>query len=350
MAADRLSYRTIATRVPGWLQLRVASLSEPANSRRLRWLLVALFSVWVLVALAQLIWALFPQAGSRPVSGQIINPPVLSAGSGGAGAAQVDIDALRSWPLFGEPGAAVTAEPEAELAAASVEREGIEKGARETRLDLVLRGIIAFSADGAGSAIIEHRGQQAVYAVDDTLPASGRVTLAKVMPSQVVLDNGGTYELLLLYQPSALDAQLTGVRLEESARARIARPAVAVVQVVDKRADADATALASDYRDQLYRDPQSLAELVRIAAVRDGGELQGYRLTPGRDREQFEKLGFRSGDLVVAVNGMPLSDPANTMRLYQAMRSASEASFELLRGGEAVAVNVSLGAATGEQW
>ena len=140
------------------------------------------------------------------------------------------------------------------------------------------------------------------------------------------------------------------MRPTASARARVAQPAAAVVQVVDKRADADATALASGYRDQLYRDPQSLAELVRIAAVRDGGELQGYRLTPGRDREQFEKLGFRSGDLVVAVNGMPLSDPANTMRLYQTMRSASEASFELLRGGEAVAVNVSLGAAAGEQW
>lgn len=350
MAADRLSFRSIASRIPQWLQIGVESLSEPANSRRLRRVLLALLSVWVLAALAQLIWALVPQAGSRPVSGQIINPPVLSAGSTAAAAARVDIEALRSWPLFGEPGAAVTAAPEAELAAVSAQREGIEKGARETRLDLVLRGIIAFSADGAGSAIIEHRGQQAVYAVDDTLPASGRVTLAKVMPSQVVLDNGGTYELLLLYQPSALDAQLTGKRAAMPARTGDAQPAAAVVQVVDKRTDADATALARGYREQLYQDPQSLAELVRIAAVRDGGELQGYRLTPGRNREQFEQLGFRSGDLVVAVNGMPLSDPANTMRLYQAMRSASEASFELLRGGEAVAVNVSLGAAADDQW
>lgn len=350
LAADRLSYRTIAARAPEWLNLGLESLSEPATSRRLRRVLLALFSVWVLFALAQLLWALFPQAGSRPVSGEIINPPVLSAGNAGAGAVQVDIEALRSWPLFGEPGAAVTAEPEAELAAISVEREGIEKGARETRLDLVLRGVIALGEEGAGTAIIEHRDQQAVYEVDDTLPASGRVTLAKVMSSQVVLDNGGTYELLLLYQPSALDAQLAGTRPAALTSFGVAQPVATAVQVVDKRADADATALARGYRDQLYQDPQSLAQLVRIAAVRDGGELQGYRLTPGRDREQFEQLGFRSGDLVVAVNGMPLSDPANTMRLYQAMRSASEVSFELLRGGEAVAVNVSLGAAAGEQW
>ncbi len=348
MAADRLSYRSIATRVPQWLQAGMASLSEPASTRRLRRALVLALSAWGLAALAQLLWALFPQPEARAPGGHIINPPALSAVSGGA-ATQVDIDALRGWPLFGQPGASVTPEPEAEQTVASAEREGIEKGARETRLDLVLRGVIAHSEDGTGSAIIEYRGQQAVYAVDDTLPVSGRVTLAKVMPFQVVLDNGGAYELLTLYQPSSLDAQLAGMSPVTPAPSRAAQAPPADVRVIDKRSDEITTALAQAYREQLYQDPQSLAELVRIAAVRDGGELQGYRLTPGRDREQFERLGFRSGDLVVAVNGMPLSDPANTMRLYQAMRSASEASFDLLRGGEAVAVNVSLSAAAGEQ-
>lgn len=348
MAADRLSYRSIANRASEWLrQTGAESLADPVTSRRLRWVLLLLAVLWALLALAQLLWALFPQAESPSADGRIINPSILSAGIAGAQVTPVDIDALRSWPLFGEPGAAVTAEPETELAAASTEREGIEKGARETRLDLVLRGIIAFSADGAGSAIIEYRGQQEIYSVDDTLPVPGRATLAKVMPFQVVLDNGGTYELLLLYQPSDLDSQLGAARVAVPAGPRAAPPAPA--RVVDKRADADATALASGYRDQLYQNPQSLAELVRIIAVREQGELQGYRLSPGRDQEQFERLGFRSGDLVVAVNGMPLSDPANTMRLYQAMRSASEASFDLLRGGEAVAVSVSLGAAAGEQ-
>jgi len=348
LAADQFSYRSIAIRAPEWLQHGVASLAEPGNSRRLRWALLALLSLWALSALAQLLWALFPQASSQPIAGRIINPPMLSASGTGAGAVRVDIDALRSWPLFGEPGAAMTAEPEAELITASAEREGIEKGARETRLDLTLRGIIAFNTDGAGSAIIEHRGQQDVYAVDDTLPVPGRVTLAKIMPFQVVLDNAGTYELLLLYQPSELDSQLAAAGPAPPPGPRLAQ-STAAVQVVDKRADADTTALASGYRDQLYRDPQSLAELVRIMAVREQGELQGYRLSPGRDREQFEQLGFRSGDLVVAVNGMPLSDPANTMRLYQAMRSAGEASFDLRRDGESVAVSVSLGAAAGEQ-
>jgi hypothetical protein len=47
-----------------------------------------------------------------------------------------------------------------------------------------------------------------VYAVEDKLPVSGDVVLAKVMPRQVVLDNGGTYELLTLFEDTELDAQL----------------------------------------------------------------------------------------------------------------------------------------------
>ena len=34
---------------------------------------------------------------------------------------------------------------------------------------------------------------------------------------------------------------------------------------------------------------------------------------------------------MTGINGIALDDPANTMRLYQTMRSASEAVFELER-------------------
>ena len=113
--------------------------------------------------------------------------------------------------------------------------------------------------------------------------------------------------------------------------------------MIDKRSEASATALAQNYRQQLYQNPQSLADVVSINAVRDGGELKGYRISPGRDREQFERLGFKPGDLVTAVNGIALNDPANTMRLYQTMRTATEAVFELERGQKPLSISVSLG-------
>jgi general secretion pathway protein C len=213
-------------------------------------------------------------------------------------------------------------------------RDGIEKGARESRLDLKLRGVVASTQDGLGHAIIEHRKQQAVYAVDDKLPLSGNVVLAKVMQRQVVLDNGGTYELLTLFEDAELDTQLPASSEPVAADSSPRR--------IDKRVDEGASALAHSYREQLYRDPQSLAEVVSVSAVRENGELLGYRIAPGARREQFEQLGFRSGDLVTGINGIALNDPANTMRLYQTMRTAAEATFELQREGELLTLSVSL--------
>ena len=327
----------------------VRGMAQPARARRLRQVLMALFALWGVLALSRLIWALVPTpVASLPADVTIINPVTEPAAA--PAASGVDIERMTGWHLFGEPGADVIPQLPAqeELAAQRSARDGIEEGARETRLDLILRGVVASTADGLGHAIIEYRKQQDVYAVEDKLPVPGQVTLAKVMPNQVVLDNGGTYELLTLFEENELEAQLPA-RPPAAPRAggsgaRGSGPAA----VIDKREDPGATALAQQYREQLYQDPQSLAQVVRVSAVREDGALLGYRIGPGEEREQFEALGFQPGDLVTSINGIALNDPANTMRLYQTMRSASEAVFELTRREQQLLVSVSLdGAGSG---
>ena len=258
-----------------------------------------------------------------------------------SGGRSVDVPRVQGWHLFGEAGVAPPASAAAapEQAAATSTREGIEKGARETRLALKLRGVVASSEDGLGYAIIEHNAQQDIYAVEDTLPLPGQVTLAKVMPAQVVLDNGGTYELLELFEDSTLDTQF--MQRPAQAAPAPASPAAAT--------DGSASDVAKAYRARLYDNPQSLAEVVTVSAVRENGELLGYRIAPGREREQFEQLGFRPGDLVTSVNGISLNDPANALRLYQTMRTATEAVFDLKRDNQPLTVSVSLGEAPSGQ-
>ena len=255
--------------------------------------------------------------------------------SAGPAAAPVDIQRLMGWHLFGEVGAAapVVATPEATAQASAL--AGIEDGAQQTRLQLKLRGIVASTGDGLGHAIIENQNLQAVYAVGDKLPAAGQVKLAKVMPQQVVLDNGGTYELLVLFEESSIGGAAASATPVPSA-------APAVSEQIDKRSDVEATNLAQSYREQLYQNPQSLVEVVSISAVREGPALLGYRVSPGKDQEQFTKLGFKPGDVVTSVNGISLDNPANTMVLYNAMRDAGEAVFELQREGQSVSLSVNL--------
>jgi general secretion pathway protein C len=319
-------------------------LAEPEHQRRLRQVLLVLLALWALAALARLLWVFAPGGATALEAPPRVINPVVSGRAAPAGET-VDIERLVGWHLFGEANALSEAEAAAaaaELAAQQSVRDGIEDGARETRLDLELRGIVSSTADGLGRAIIEHRKRQEVYAVEDKLPVSGRVFLAKVMPDQVVLDNSGTYELLKLYEDSELGQQAPAA--EPPRRSTPVQPPPTTRPQPERRpADDSASKLASDYRSKLYENPQSLAQVVQVSAVREEGKLLGYRIQPGRDAAQFSKLGFRSGDLVVGVNGIALDKPANTMRLYQLMRNASEAVFDLRRGDTRITLSVDLG-------
>jgi general secretion pathway protein C len=305
-------------------------MAQPGHARRIRQVILVVVALWAVLALTRLIWALVPTAeNSNSTPPNVINP--VSVGGARVAAAPVDIEGMVAWHLFGEVGAAAQAAIEQEAAVAANSRDGIEKGARQTRLQLKLRGIVASTEDGLGHAIIENANQQAVYAVEDKLPVPGQVVLAKVMPKQVVLDNGGTYELLVLFEETSMGS---------AAASQPAKPEP--LQKIDKRGEDETTSLAESYRQRLYQNPQSLAEVVNVSAVREGGSLVGYRLRPGKDPEQFDQLGFKTGDVVTAVNGITLDNPTNTMVLYNAMRSAQEAVFELKREDQQLTLSVNL--------
>jgi general secretion pathway protein C len=336
----------LPARLSGPLEGVWRRLTEPARASRLRQFIILLLALWALTAVGKLVWILLPQQSvALPPLGTIINP--IKANEIASTDSTVNIDLLRNWHLFGQVGALERiVEIEDSAAPSATIREGIEKNASETRLALKLRGALAASQDGLGQAIIEYQSQQEVYAVDDAMPVPGKVTLAKVMNSQVVLDNGGTYELLTLFEESPLDEQLPGI-----APATLSQPGKSVVGTgTKKRFESDAySALAGSYREKLYADPQALTDVVAISAVRDGSDLLGYQIAPGKDVAQFQALGFKTGDVITAVNGIALTNPANTMRLYQTMRTASEAVFDLQRDNQAVTLSVSLDATAAEQ-
>jgi general secretion pathway protein C len=323
-----------SARVSAALTGALNTLARPDHARRLRLLLLCLLACWAILALTRLIWALVPSAESAATAvPEVINP--VSSGGSVRDTKPVDIDSLVAWHLFGEVGATAVAMPVPEATAQANARDGIEEGAQETRLQLILRGIVSSTEDGLGFAVIENKNVQDVYAVEDKLPVPGEVVLAKVMPRQVVLDNGGTYELLVLYEESSLGG--SGQQAVPAAADDSAPP-----EQVDRREDPQTTSLAQSYRERLYQNPQSLADVVSISAVREGSSMVGYRVSPGKDAEQFTQLGFEAGDVVTAINGVSLDNPTNTMVLYNSLREAGDVVFELQRGGQQLTLSVNL--------
>jgi general secretion pathway protein C len=224
------------------------------------------------------------------------------------------ITQLPGWHLLGE----------AQQRAAPVKAE-VPANAPDTRLKLTLRGALASDEPGGARAIIaDPQGKDEKYAIGDVLP--GNAELSEIYPDRVILKRSGRYETLRLPE----DAGPAG-------SARTAMPA----SRVRARAGSDAQSRLAAVRQQLNRSPAAMAGLLRATVHKDeAGNMIGYALSPGNDPVMFAELGLVDGDVALQVNDMELSDPNNSARALQALRSGEPVSVRLLRNGEEQVVNL----------
>ena len=292
-----------------------------------RKLIFALIGLWVLAIALQLM-GLVMTAETAAVSdddSQALTSRMLPVSA-------AEVATLQQAQLFGEAGAAPTE-------VAKPTREDIAFNASKTQLDLALKGIIHTPDDAESVAVIVSRGQQAQYYGGDKLPVGSHVILTKVLLDHVILNNAGRYESLWLYDEEKNGKQTVSGRPAVSSNTISKRREVIVT---DMRDDDKVTSLANDYRDKLYKNPRSLAEVLRILPAQEQGQLVGYRVSPGKDKVQFSQLGFKSNDIVTSVNGIVLDEPAKALEIYKLMRTAMEATFTVDRNGTSVEVLVSL--------
>ena len=311
---------------------------DPAALKRIQDALIILLVLWSFMSVSQLMWIPWRGSAIESAPALALNPPQSSTQ---IGSVAVDTSAVIGSGIFGGIPDELDAPPEGNER--SNNRDGIERDAAETRLPLTLTGIVASTEDGLGSAVIKSSGAEQVYAVGDGLPASGQVTLAKVMPQTIVIDNNGTYELLTLYEGSEL---LVPTASSREARATPAERAIPPPRPDGRREPVvkatEQSEVASRYRRTLYENPEALSRLLTVSPVQADGTITGYRISPSGERADFDALGFKTGDVVTGVNGLSLSDASNTMKLYTLMKEATEATFDIAREGGNVTISVDL--------
>ena len=310
---------------------------DPVALKRVQDALIILLVLWSLLSASQLLWIPWRGSAIESVPALALNPPQPSAT---VALVAVDTSVVMGSGVFG----GIPDELDASLVTneRSDNRDGIERNAAETRLPLSLTGIVASIEDGLGSAVIRASGTEQVYAVGDGLPAPGQVTLAKIMPHSIVIDNNGTYELLTLYGGASLIVPTTPSREQRATPSdrTVAAPRLEAQPLV--ASEAKRREVAQRYRRALYETPEALASLLTVSPVQADGAIIGYRISPSKERAAFDALGFQPGDMVTGVNGLSLSDTTNTLKLYTLMKDATAATFDITREGGNVIINVDL--------
>lgn len=203
---------------------------------------------------------------------------------------------------------------------------------RETRLNLVLRGVLATHGKSARAIIYSPSGNKRgenPYAIDAKLP--GGATLKEIHSDHIVLLHNGRHETLRLPK-RVISTSATGHNISS----RPNRKSSTLPSSAAK------TEKIREYRDALVNDPVSLIGIIRSAPYREDGKLVGYRVQTGRDKDALNSLGLFPGDIVTSVNGVDMSNSTQLMRLLKQLSKAEEVSAEVLRDGSPTTVTIRL--------
>jgi general secretion pathway protein C len=318
---------------------RFFALLNRVSLQRWQWLVMFLLVIWLSHSLARLFWLVIPGPTIPPATLTLV--AVDSPGSGAA-AESVNLTRITALAPFGD-----TAQEAAPMVDAQPTAQGIETDAADTQLNLILRGVLGSNEEKAGRAIIASGERADVYAVGDTLPVGTNVTLAKVLDGRVIINNNGSFESLWLFKEDPNAPKLTTSFAAPQANNDWATPggyADPPYQqqpplYVDKSPVADSPRFGAD---PSAAASKTLADVVAMSIYREGGQVVGYKIRPGRNAEMFNSLGLQTDDIVTSVNGVQLSSPGKIMEIYKSMGSATSANLEIRRGGSTVNLDVML--------
>jgi general secretion pathway protein C len=213
----------------------------------------------------------------------------------------IDRDKLNGLYLFGKSAAPV-ARPKKKL---------LPETMSATKLNLTLAGVVAASDPLYSSAIIGNNGKQDSYFINSKIEGTS-ASIYEIYENHVVLDENGIYQILML----------DGLETDNE------------ISLIETPTQATATQEIDLDRSEILKDPSKLTNYINISPVREGSEIKGYRLTPGRDPGLFEQAGLESGDLVIELNGVDLTNMAESMSLMQEFPTMTEISLTVDRDGQ----------------
>lgn len=196
----------------------------------------------------------------------------------------------------------------------------------ENKIDATLMGVIYSSNPKMGRAMIrvnrkKQKTKQKNYRIGDTITGT-KAVVNNIGVDHVVLLAGGELQILPLYEKKkkegASDKAGDDINTEQET-------------LIDKRSDSEARAVARKYREHIVQDVTQLGKLLRFSPVKDGERTTGYRVDARINHREFAQLGFKGGDIITSVEGVPLDGFTNLQKALLVLERGGIISIRMLR-------------------
>ncbi|MBU2896798.1 type II secretion system protein GspC [Vibrio hepatarius] len=205
---------------------------------------------------------------------------------------------------------------------APVVKKKVVTDAPKSRLSVVLVGVVTSSEEGKNLAVVSNRGQQATYGIGETLEGT-RAKVVQVLYDRIIVDNSGRNETVML----------EGLKYTKDPQPQPKTKAIKADVSLDK---------LEEIRSVIRKDPKQIFQYVRMSQMKRDGEVIGYRLSPGKDKELFESVGLKPGDVATQLNGQNLSDPAAMGEIFKNISQLTELNLTVERDSQSFEIYIEL--------
>jgi len=211
----------------------------------------------------------------------------------------------------------------------------------KTTLPLTCVGIIYGGDPHSGLAILEDTGKHLVnsFFVGESVASDAKIV--EILADRVIFDRGGHREYLLLDRLPVLGKKRKKPVDNKSQEQFATDPPPNSYKEDGFERNGTSAVASLDFKNRLLTTEFSkVLQDAKAEPNMVGNELQGFRLNRIRKDSIFEKLGFQNDDVVREVNGMPLSDAAQAIKLLTSLREEKEVEFQVERGGKPLTFNL----------
>lgn len=298
--------------------------------------LLVLGAAFITASVASTILAKFflPESGRATTKVVDVSSP-FNVPTPSASLSQPSIDMILKRNLFNSEGAAVESKMDQTA-------EDQSKEAVKSDLPVKLVGTIYGGDPFSGIALVENSQKRSInsFMVGDTLMKDA--TVKEVHKERIIIDRNGRLEFI---EVERVELTRNSRKRKKKGDAAVASSNTGLAPITtepppDKfsedgfQRDKDVIAMTESYRQKLLTtDFPKVLQDAKASPNMVEGELRGFCLSRIRKDSIYEKAGLQNEDCVNEINGVPLTDTAQAIRLLQSLRNEKEVEVRLNRGG-----------------
>jgi type II secretion system protein C len=227
------------------------------------------------------------------------------------------------------------------------ENQPLTAEAVKTDLPIKLLGTIYGGDPYSGIAIVENTGKRTInsFMVGDSLARDASVK--EVRRERIIIDRNGRLEYADVERPEPPKNRRERKTARPAAVAGISpiatEPPPPTFKEEGFERKGNDISMAQAYRQKLLTtDFTKVLQDAKASPNMVGGELKGFVLTRIRKDSIYEKAGLQNNDIVEEVNGVPLTDVAQAIKLLNSLRNESRIDVRVNRGGTTTTLNMNV--------